>query len=203
MWKHGFLIKRHYVELFQIQSLISWKPADELKLMLIRFIAGSIPTLHLSNYGISAHTTYYQLTKNGAYSRNTFNCAKSSIKKILEQGRSKVFTTGQARCNPWHYVSNAWAANKFQCSLCFFYLLYRNITSWTNPIITLLFITWNGILSVHVHAYSYPLFKSGTETGSWAIVLCRKDIVLSCRYRTTVKWNFLSMVIDVLLSMAR
>ena len=38
-------------------------------------------------------------------------------------------------------------------------------------------------MSVHMHAYHYPLFESGTKTGLRVIALCRKDRVLLSKHK--------------------
>ena len=37
-------------------------------------------------------------------------------------------------------------------------------------------------MSVHMHAYHYPLFESGTKTSYRTIALCKKDRVLLSKY---------------------
>ena len=55
------------------------------------------------------------------------------------QGRIKVFTTGQARFNPEHYVINAWADDKFQMLVWLVNLLLCAVVSLSNLQITLAF----------------------------------------------------------------
>ena len=38
-------------------------------------------------------------------------------------------------------------------------------------------------MSVHMHAYRYPLVESGMKTGLRAIALCRKDRVLLSKHK--------------------
>ena len=52
-------------------------------------------------------------------------------------------------------------------------------------------------ISVHMHAYCYPLFESGMKTGLWPTVLCRKDRALLCKQKEQ-QWN--TKVIGALLA---
>ena len=45
-------------------------------------------------------------------------------------------------------------------------------------------------MSVHMHAYCYPLFENRMKTDLWTISLCRKDIALYINTKSNSKVDY-------------